>query len=207
MSKNPHGAVHRLLRVLLCLILLCVLLCLGILGYICWREKHLPPLEDYDAIVVLGAQVKADGSLSVQLQWRLDKAYEVWQKQPCLVTLCGAQGGNEPVTEAEAMRDYLLAKGIPEEDLLLDDSSYTTRQNLRNAAALLRERNVSKVLIVTSSYHLPRALALAEDNGLTASGVGSPTKPEYWLKNYGRETLSWVKYLLQRYLHLPLESE
>ena len=206
MTKR-HGRVFHGLMILVGLIGAIVAALLVMLGVLCWKEAHLPPVQDYDAIVVLGAQVKADGSLSVQLQWRLDKAYEVWQERPCLVTLCGAQGGNEPVTEAEAMRDYLLAKGIPEEDLLLDDSSYTTRQNLRNAAALLRERNVSKVLIVTSSYHLPRALALAEDNGLTASGVGSPTKPEYWLKNYGRETLSWVKYLLQRYLHLPLESE
>ena len=64
---------------------------------------------------------------------------------------------------------------------------------------------MERVLIVTSDYHLPRALALAKDQGLTASGIGSTTLPEYWIKNHFREALSWIKYWGQKYLRLPLD--
>lgn len=46
-----------------------------------------------------------------------------------------------------------------------------------------------------------------EGSGADGHGISSPTLPEYWLKNHGRETLGWMKYLLQKYLHLPLERE
>lgn len=56
----------------------------------------MPPTENYDAIVVLGAQVRQDGKLSVQLQWRLDAAVEAWRKHDCLIITCGSQGADEP---------------------------------------------------------------------------------------------------------------
>ena len=84
-------------------------------------------------------QVKADGTLSVQLQWRLDAAYDAWEASPCLVVTCGAQGADEPAPEGQVMREYLIGRGIPEWQVLADTDSYNTRQNIENAAALLRE--------------------------------------------------------------------
>ena len=108
--------------------------------------------------------------------------------------------------EAEAMAKYLIAKGIPEADILKDPASVNTNQNLANAAELLRPLpQVKKVLIVTSDYHVPRAMALAKDQGYDACGMGSPCKPEYWLKNHAREALAWCKYWGKKYLNLPLE--
>ena len=52
--------------------------------------------------------------------------------------------------------------------------------------------------IVTSDYHLPRAMQLARDRGLAAEGLGSPCKPEYWMKNHFREVLAWGKYCMYR---------
>lgn len=172
-----------------------------------WRTKHVPPAENYDAIIVLGAQVKADGSLSVQLQWRLDAAVEAWKNEPALIVACGAQGADEPAPEALVMRDYLVAQGVPEESVLVDDASRNTRQNIRNAAALLAGTGANRALIVTSDYHLPRAMALARDEGLDATGLGSPTRQGlvFWVKNYGREALAWMKYWAQKYLKLPLD--
>jgi uncharacterized SAM-binding protein YcdF (DUF218 family) len=193
------------LLLLVIAVLVAIIAYLGVVGMLVWRVSHLPPAEHYDAIVVLGAQVKPDGSLSLQLQWRLDAALEAWQKENSLIVVCGAQGSNEPEPEAHAMRDYLAAKGVPLQSILVDDTSYNTRQNIRHAAQLLEAHKAERVLIVTSDYHLPRAMALAEDEGLQATGVGARTLPQYWLKNYGREGLSWIKYWLQKYLHLPLE--
>ena len=203
--NKPHGRGHRLLMLLLILLLAGTVFFLGVVGHVCWQEQHVPKNEPYDAIIVLGAQVKADGTLSVQLQWRLDAAYDAWKAAPCLVVACGAQGLDEPAPEGKVMREYLIGRGIPEWQVLADTDSYNTRQNIENAAALLRDYPVQRVLIVTSDYHLPRALALARDQGLEASGIGSTTLPEYWIKNHFREALSWIKYWGQKYLHLPLD--
>ncbi len=196
------------LRALLLLILLGALVYIGIVLMVCWKETHVPtPGTDYEALIVLGAQVKPDGEPSLQLQWRLEKAAEAYQQKKVPVVVCGGQGKNEPAPEAEVMRDVLVSIGVDEDMILTDTTSVSTHSNISNAMALLADRSVTKVLIVTSDYHLPRALAIAEDNGLTAYGIGAPTKlgMRFWLKNHGREALAWCKYWAVKYLHLPLE--
>ena len=178
----------------------------GLVGYVVIRERQENrPMEelrdDFDAIVVLGAQVLPSGEPNTQLQWRLDAALRAWEKKQTPIVTTGAQGKDEPLPEAEAMKTYLMTHGIPEDMILTDPDSFNTRENLRNAARLLENwGNVRKVLIVTSDYHLPRAMALANDQGFEAAGLGSPCKPEYWLKNHAREALSWVKYWMQKVL-------
>ena len=203
MKKN-HGGGYRLLMGLLILALMGIIAYLSVVGMVCWKETHVPGTESYDAIVVLGAQVKPDGTPSVQLQWRLDAAFEAWKEKECLIVVCGAQGQNEPDAEGRVMRAYLMGLGVPESQVLVDDTSFNTRQNLENAAILLRDSGSKTVLIVTSDYHLPRAMALAEDQGLNATGLGSPTKPEYWIKNHAREAIAWLKYWAEKYLGLSL---
>ncbi len=181
-----------------------------IIGYLCIQEgsvqKTVPSPEQYDAIIVLGAQVLPDGSPSVQLGWRLDAAYEAYQQKPVPVVVCGARGKDEPMTEADAMKQYLTNKGVPDETILKDPDSFNTRQNLKNASDLLKKKTgIKKVLIVTSDYHVPRSMAIARDMGFDACGLGSPCKREYWIKNHAREALAWCKYWGVKYLHLPLE--
>ncbi|MBQ4580474.1 MAG: YdcF family protein [Clostridia bacterium] len=195
------------MKLAMLLVLLGILFYLGVVAMVVYRTNNVPAAGEYDAIIVLGAQVKPDGEPSIQLQWRLDAAYKAWQERNCLVVVCGAQGANEPATEASVMKAELVRQGVPEESILMDDKSFNTRQNINNAISLMEGRGVDRVLIVTSDYHLPRSMALAEDAGLEASGVGSPTKQglRFWVKNYGREGLAWIKYWMQKYLHLPLE--
>lgn len=203
-----HGLTKR--RLLGKLLLACVLLGVAafgaILGMICWKEANLPPAENYDAIVVLGAQVKEDGTPSVQLEWRLQAALDAWQKEHCIVITSGAQGGNEPAPEGDVMRQWLLDRGVPAESVISETDSRNTRENIRNAAQLLAGHDVQRVLIVTSDYHLPRAMALAEDQGLEATGLGSPCKPDIinWSRNHGREVFGWVKYWVEKYLNVEL---
>ena len=192
------------LKALGILVLAGILCYAGLIGFVVIREKNANrPMEeltyDFDAIVVLGAQVLPSGEPNTQLQWRLDAALRVFEQKQVPIVTTGAQGRDEPMPEAEAMKSYLTRHGVPAEMILTDPDSFNTRENLRNAAKLLREAGeVRKVLIVTSDYHLPRAMALAHDEGLEAAGLGSPCKPEYWLKNHAREALSWVKYWLQK---------
>ena len=201
---------HIFRKTIICIILFLTAVYAGIVGFVCIREgsvlKTVPAADDYDAIIVLGAQVKPDGSPSVQLGWRLDAAYEAWKQKKVPVVVCGAKGKDEPMPEAEAMSLYLEEKGVPADDILKDPDSFNTNQNLKNAAQLLRQLSgIQRVMIVTSDYHVPRALALAGDLGFNACGMGSPCKPEYWIKNHAREALAWCKYWARKYLHLPLE--
>lgn len=188
---------------LLRLALLGFVLWTALVAFVCVKEYTVPkPDGTTQAIIVLGAQVKPDGTLSLQLQYRMELALEQYRAHPQVIVVCGAQGGNEPMTEAQAMHDYLVSNGVPEGDILMDDTSFNTRQNLTNAQKLLGD-DVKKVLIVTSNYHLPRAMALARDTGFEPQGVGAPIKLIYWPKNHYREALAWVKYLLQKWRILP----
>lgn len=206
-EKHRWPWPFRLIALLLCL---GIILYAGVMVFLVIREKgvasEVRETDDYDAIVVLGAQVKQDGSLSVQLTWRLDAVIGAWKKRKVPVVVCGAQGKDEPMPEAVAMKQYLVENGVDEADILTDPDSFNTRQNLENAGRLLREKpGIRKILLVTSDYHVPRAMALAGDLGYKATGLGSPCKSEYWLKNHARETLAWIKYWGVKYLHLPLE--
>ena len=168
------------------------------LGALCYAESHAPGAgEDSQAIIVLGAQVYASGEPSPQLELRLEAALQAYQEKHRLIIACGAQGDNEPAPEGKVMREWLIAHGVSAEDVIQETESLNTRQNLQNAKSLLPE-GVTKVTIVTSDYHLPRAMALARDLGLEADGIGSPCKPEYWVKNHAREMLAWGKYLLDK---------
>ena len=197
-------------RMILLIALFIMILFAAMIGYVCICERSVPDTvpsaERYDAIIVLGAQVKPDGEPSVQLSWRLDAACEAYMQKATPIVVCGAKGKDEPATEAEAMKRYLINKGIPAKDILTDPDSFNTRQNLINASILLKDRpEIRKVLIVTSDYHVPRSLSLARDIGFDACGLGSPCKPEYWIKNHVREALAWIKYWSVKYLRIPLE--
>lgn len=170
----------------------------ALVGLVYYWEVTVPQSTEYDSIIVLGAQVLPTGEPSVQLRWRLDKAIEAYRLKPCPIVVTGAMAGTEPRPEGEVMRELLLADGLPSEDLLAETASADTKQNIANAMALLSERGCSRPLIVTSDYHLPRALAIARDQGLDPLGAGSCCRNElpFWLKNHCREALAWVKYWL-----------
>lgn len=191
---------------LLILVALGVLCYAALVGYVVYREKNIPEPSAYDSIIVLGAQVQATGEPSVQLRWRLDKAVEMYQASPCAVVVCGAQGKDEPAPEADVMRDLLIADGIPAETIHTDPTSTDTYQNIRNAKEIIEALGLSSPLIITSDYHLSRAMDIAKAEGLKSQGAASPTKQEFqfWVKNHGREALAFVKFWLIYYVGLKL---
>ena len=197
-KRGCFGLIFRLIATVVTLGALAFAVLFGLLMY---RENSVPRPGPVNAMIVLGAQVNPDGSPSVQLEWRLSAALDVYKTQHIPMVVTGAQGKDEPRTEASVMADWLVARGVPREDIRLEESSMNTKENIKNAMAYMP--GVKDVLIVTSDYHLPRALQIARDLGLNPSGIGSPIKPEYWLKNHFRETLAWGKYFVQKFIPLP----
>ncbi len=188
-----------LIRLVFTLALLFALAYAAMFGYMLIREYSIPAPGNTQAMIVLGAQVKSDGQPSKQLELRLETALTEYKKLPRPIVVCGAQGVGEPTTEAAAMRSWLVARDVPADQILLEEDSFNTRQNLEGAVQMLPS-NVKDVLIITSDYHLPRAMSIAKDLGLNPSGVGSPILPEFWLKNHAREALAWGKYFVNKFL-------
>lgn len=189
--------LKKMIKCLMILMALGILSYAGLFAYVCIAEKTVPRPGETDLIIVLGAQVKPDGTPSVQLAYRLETALSSYLAHPQTVICCGGKAGQEPEAEGTVMRAWLIARGVPEGDVLAETASGSTKENFRNALAMLPEPP-EQVLVVTSDYHLPRAMAIARDLGLSVSGAAAPTLPEYWLKNRAREALGWGKYLLEK---------
>ena len=192
--------MRKVLKKMMVILLVAVLLWLAAIGTVwavCLWENRGEPRQDTDAIIVLGAQILPDGEPNRILKTRLDLAVSAYQAAPRLIVCCGAQGADEPAPEGEVMRDYVIAHGVPAEYVLAETNSYNTYENLANARKLLPD-SVKTVLIVTSDYHIARAIWIAGNQGMTAYGAGSPTYWKWRFKNHTKEALSWVKYLYMR---------
>jgi len=147
-----------------------------------------------DVVIVLGAGLR-DGEVGGHLASRLDTALDYLARNPqAIVIVCGGLGANQPVTEAEAMARYLIARGVPPENILLEDLSTTTYENLLFAKEILNEHfpDGFRAALVTNDFHIFRASALAQQKDIDASPLGAPTPWHSFTVNYLREMLAIV---------------
>lgn len=120
--------------------------------------------DNLDYLIVLGAQLKESGPSNI-LQARLDKAIEYLEENPdTKVIVSGGQGSDEPMSEAEGMKNYLVKHGIAEERILMEDNSVNTKQNLKFSSEYINIEE-DTVGIVTSNFHVYRSVKLAENQG------------------------------------------
>ena len=160
-----------------------------------WMEEGMEPVADgtNEYAIILGAKVNGEVP-SLSLHYRIDAALEYAKKYPNVkLVLSGGQGPDEMMTEAEAMRRYLVDKGIEEERLIVEEESTTTYENLLYSKKLMPE-SVKSVTIITSDYHLVRARLLAEKIGFESTdaiAANTPKVVETKLKT--RERLALLK--------------
>lgn len=191
------------LRALLGL-LLAVLLAFGaLLGAVLYGAyDHIQ--GDPQIMVILGCQINPWGP-SVLLQDRLDKALDYLEDHPDMtVVVSGGQGPDEHISEARCMYDYLTEHGVDEEQILLEDRSSNTVENLRYTMELLADEGydtTADMVVVSNGFHLTRARMLAQRAGFDqVSTLAAPTShlPSR-LQMYIREPLALVKsFLLDR---------
>ena len=178
-------------RILIALTAVSMAVIFGAMGYISVQGKDsaMTPDETPDFIVVLGAQVQGDGP-SLTLKKRLDKALEFLQAHPDrTVIVSGGQGPDEAHTEASVMAQYLLAHGA--------DASQILEEPQASFSAKLAEEagfDTSRVLIVTSDFHMCRAKYIARTLGMEPYGLSSGTWPWILKLNYTlREVFAFFK--------------
>ena len=139
-----------------------------------WRAARDDQARPADAIVVFGT-AQYNGVPSPVLAARLDHAIELYRRDlaPVIVVTGGNQPGDQ-FTEATASANYLMARGVPDEDVLREVSGTSSWQSLAAAANFLDDRAINEVLLVSDPFHSFRIRAMASELGL--EGHSSPTK-------------------------------
>ena len=180
----------------------CMLTVFGAMAYIdrSGRSNTFEAGSAPEFVVVLGAQVQGDQP-SLTLKKRLDKALEFLQAHPDrTVIVSGGQGPDEAHTEASVMAQYLLAHGADASQILEEPQASNTRENLLFSAKLAEEAgfDTSRVLIVTSDFHMCRAKYIAKTLGMEPYGLSSGTWPWILKLNYTlREVFAFCKAVYQ----------
>lgn len=123
-----------------------------------------------DAILVLGAYVFPDGTLSPMLNDRLNQAYGVYQQGKAGKIVVSGDHGRKDYDEVNAMKKYLVDKGVSPEDVFMDHAGFSTYESIYRVRDIFQ---VKRVIIVTQGYHLTRAIFIARELGLEACGVTS----------------------------------
>lgn len=149
-----------------------------------------------DYVLILGCKIAKNGGLTALLRGRADAALDFRNRQlertgkaPVLIA-CGGQGRDEVRSEAAAIKEYLLSKGVPEDGIILEDKSTSTIENMKNAQKLMRPG--TSAAYATTNYHVFRSGVWAAEIGMLADGIGSKTRLYYWPNAFAREYLALI---------------
>ena len=158
-------------------------------------KKYIYNIEDIpngnDAIIVLGAGVKADGVPSDILADRLETSLEVYNANLARTFILSGDHGREEYNEVRAMKNYILQDNIDEKVIFMDHAGFITYDTMYRAKEIFK---VDKAVIVTNEYHLPRALYIARKLGIEAYGVKSDIREYQLMNSYKkREILAQLK--------------
>lgn len=151
-----------------------------------------------DAAIVLGAAVWGN-EVSPVFRERINHAIDLyWSGKVRRIIFTGGQGNRNELTEAAAARQFAIKNGVPERDILIEESSHTTYENLVNAKQLADANGLKKVLIVSDPMHMKRAITMASDVGLEAYPSPTPTtRYQGWKSQIGslvHETYYYLGY-------------
>lgn len=151
-------------------------------------------LPEAPVAIVLGAGLRPDGTPSDMLADRLSVAARLYRDGAVGVVLASGDNGSDDHDEVNAMRQYLLDAGVAPEDVFLDHAGFDTFDSMYRARHVF---GVKMAVVVTQTYHLPRALYLARSIGIDAVGVSSDLQPYVRQKWFSvRESFARVKAVL-----------
>lgn len=129
---------------------------------------ELDQVPKADAILVLGAYVHPDGTMSSMLADRIRVGYELYKQGKAPKILVSGDHGRQDYDEVNTMKAYLKKTGIPSQNIFMDHAGFSTYESMYRARDVFKAK---KVIIVTQHYHLMRAIFIARELGLEAYGV------------------------------------
>lgn len=143
--------------------------------------------------LILGAGVYSDGEPTTVLEGRLETALALWKAGKVTWFLVSGDNRTPQYNEPLAMRRWLLRQGVPGNRIVADYGGRRTYASLKRARAVF---GMERVVLVTSDFHLPRALFLADKVGLVAWGVPAATSDH----NIGSRFSFWARETVARHL-------
>lgn len=198
----------RLKRLALCV------LAAALLYFIAFAAAvHVTGLQDTaepaDVIIVLGAGLKEDGRPGPALSRRTRHAAALWHEGLAPLVLCaGGQSEYYPRAEAAACREILLATGLPDEAILLEERSRSTEENAIYSKRLLDSLGLTRVTLVSDSYHMLRAGWLFSARGIKTSASPVPASRIRGRLGYpyslAREFLAFNWQVFKQAFNIPL---
>lgn len=161
------------------------------------KGKFSSSQPDADYVVVLGAGVKKDKP-SLILKYRIERAAQYLLDNPeSIAIVSGGKGRDEEISEALAMQRGLIEAGIESDRIIMEEESVSTEQNMEFSKNLMSDSKAS-VVIVTSDFHIYRALKLAKECGMT-NVSGASARSVRWMipANYLRECAAVWYYMIR----------
>ncbi|CAB1240929.1 YdcF family protein [Clostridium sp. WLY-B-L2] len=156
--------------------------------------------ERSDCIIVLGCRVYGT-TPSPFLMGRLNRGLELYNKgYGRYIIVSGGKGEGESISEAEAMRQYLLSKGMDNSKIIVEDKSSSTMANLINSKKIMNAMGFHSAVIVSNKYHLKRASLMAKSQDIKGSysGVFISSYKTQEISGYIREIPAvWKYYILK----------
>ncbi|MCI2047211.1 MAG: YdcF family protein [Faecalibacterium sp.] len=185
-------------RILLGVLAAGILFFVFVLGVILFGQFGNRAKGDERALIVLGCAVNGNAPSKV-LRCRLEAAYAYYAEHPDVtIVVCGGQGPEEDAAEGDVMRAWLIQKGVPQAQILVDDTSTSTEENFRNARALLEAQGLTAdapTAFVTNGFHCYRAAQYARREGFaTVRAVPAGLPASQYLTCYVREVFAVVYY-------------
>jgi SanA protein len=152
--------------------------------------------------IVPGAGVNPDGTMSTMLADRVRQAARLWHAGKVEKVLVSGDHGSWAYDEPDTMRKALVADGVAPRDVFEDHAGFDTWATMVRAKSIFGVRDA---VVITQGFHMPRALYLADEAGIEATGLTADLHPYgiQGVKSDVREALSRVKAIADVTLQTP----
>jgi uncharacterized SAM-binding protein YcdF (DUF218 family) len=179
-----------------------LILFVGIIALRIYTYRNTVANVQADAAIVLGAAMWGE-ELSPVFRERINHALDLYRSGKVRkIIFTGGQGNNNEPSESSGARRYAVERDIPEEDILIEESSHTTYENLFYAKQVADAQHLKTVLIVSDPLHMKRAMLMARDMGLEAYPSPTPTTRYQSVRSQrgllAHETYYYIGYLIRR---------
>ena len=141
------------------------------------------PKYDKDYVIILGSKVGKDGKVTPLLKGRIDRAIKFAKDQKennnkdIIYIPSGGQGKDEVISEAEAIKNYLIEQGVDKKHIIIENKSTSTYENMKFSKNIIDKHNKdAKLAFSTTNYHVFRSAVIANSQGIDIEGMGSKTK-------------------------------
>ncbi len=169
------------------------------------RTTELNASQPADAVVVLGASVRPDGTPSDILADRLEVAVDLYREGAARVIIVSGDNRSSHYNESDAMKAFCVKAGVPSENVYVDHGGVGTYESMYRAAHVF---GAKRIIVTTQAYHLYRAMFIGERCGMDVQGVASD-KGAYDNQSLysAREVVARTKDFFAALLHLPVNTD